>query len=102
MTEEYIKRSDLPAKKRWNMFLEQEYFNEGWNACLEEIKKIPSVKGRVVGQGRWEHHLIDCSNLFTNYCTECGSYLPYGMDWEPNYCPMCGSYNGGDNDEQRD
>ena len=32
-----------------------------------------------------------CGTFWANYCSECGSYLPQGMDWKPNYCPICGA-----------
>lgn len=41
--------------------------------------------------GKWESYLYDEKYFFANYCSECKTYLPYGIDWKPNFCPNCGA-----------
>lgn len=41
-------------------------------------------------KAEWKPHIYD-GIFWANYCSECNTYLPQGMDWTPNYCPQCGA-----------
>lgn len=85
MAEEYIKRSDLPKKRIWKVFIEQGYFNEGWNACLEEISKIKSADVRELKEAEW---IIQKDEFGT--VAQCPVCKSKGMLWG-NYCCICGT-----------
>lgn len=61
---EYIEREALPQKRERGFFLD-DYFNAGWNACLNNIESIPAAD--VVSGGDFR----DCVN---ELCLRCGQY----------------------------
>lgn len=63
-----------------------------FDSTLEETEKRK--------KGKWKSHLLDNGDLWANYCSECGTYLPYGLDWKPDFCPQCGAMMEEYEDEQ--
>ena len=45
-----IRREALPAKRERGFYFDDD-FNAGWNACLEEISKLPAADVREVRGG---------------------------------------------------
>lgn len=60
--------------------------------CLKEaLAEIPAADVRPVTQGQWKVSTTETGEFWANYCSICGAYVPYGMEWEPNFCPACGA-----------
>ena len=56
----------------------------------EDLKNIPEEDVRPNDYGEWMTETTEDGEFWANYCSECKSYLPYGLEWKPDYCPMCG------------
>ena len=83
MADEYIKRED--AIKAVDNLCHVYY-----PANKAKLEAIPSADVQEVRHGEWKHHTFN-NGLWANYCSECGAYLPYGIDWQPDFCPDCGA-----------
>lgn len=76
-------------------YIEKEKELRDWPLCDEPadayqfIRNYPSADVVERKKGEWKRHLLDNGDFWANYCSECGTYLPYGLDWEPNFCPHC-------------
>lgn len=64
--------------------------------AIEELEAINekqlleiAVLAKERKKGKWISHFLDDGSFWANYCSECGVYLPYGLDWKPNGCPNC-------------
>ena len=90
MADDYIKRSDVLALQQPLYLPQTECIMQVYSISPQDVAKIPSADVQEVRHGEWKHHIFD-NDLWANYCSECGAYLPYGMDWQPNFCPDCGA-----------
>ena len=80
---DYINRASLI--NHLNTFAPEHY-----NALVNDlILKEPAADVIERKKGKWISHLLDDGSFWANYCSECGVYLPYGLDWKPNGCPNC-------------
>lgn len=65
-------------------------YAEGWKACIEWIKTLPSAEPERK-KGKW----IDTGWRITYKCSECGNYLDLsGVNagrGDANFCPNCGA-----------
>lgn len=87
---EYIEREALPQKKERGFFLD-DYFNAGWNACLNNIEAIPAADVVPVRHGRWIYNEKSMA-----VCSICGNTVAFvsnpNSKWEfGHYCPNCGA-----------
>lgn len=67
---------------------------DGW--CLVDTCDNPLVNDThssnvPIRHGRWITALTDNNEFWANYCDQCNTYLPYGIEWRPNFCPNCGA-----------
>lgn len=96
MYKELIKRlKDLPHLMFVQLGEHEELVYQAADA-IEELEAINekqlleiAVLGKERKKGKWISHLLDDGSFWANYCSECGEYLPYGLDWKPNGCPNC-------------
>lgn len=83
----YIKREALPQKKERG-FLLDDYFNAGWNACLNIIESIPDADVRPVVYGEWK-----LNNDGSGTCSVC--HFTQSSVWDDdgwqNFCGHCGA-----------
>ena len=101
---EYIERELLPERKEyWD-----DDFGGGWDACLEEIAKLPAADVRPVVRGKW----VQVGGSYTNRrildgrilsCSGCGKLLNMlgvnGGRGDAHFCPNCGAdMRGGEQD----
>ena len=86
---DYINRGALPTKRERGFYLDDD-FNAGWNACLEEISKLPAADVRENKRGKWTQRTDHWTNSYI--CSVCGHKILYGTD---NFCPNCGAWMEG-------
>ena len=92
---EYIKRELLPERKGyWD-----DDFGAGWDACLDEIAKLPAANVKPAVQGKWRlggyGQISDATEKWYDkyltggflYCSVCKGRTSSKF----NYCPHCGA-----------
>ena len=90
---EYIERELLPERKEyWD-----DDFGAGWDACLDEIAKLPAADVRPVRRGTWTDAAIAADNLYDTHgmlyliqgyaCNCCCEFSLARF----NFCPNCGA-----------
>ena len=86
---EYIELINrLRQEAEWESYLQPHSANET-PKLLSEAADVIEKLSKERKKGKWISHLLDDGSFWANYCSECGVYLPYGLDWKPNGCPNC-------------